>query len=126
MGSLPIKLLTEKPADAGHTTSVNPLSQKKFENLHIEGFFILDTRANKCNFVFQLKNMNFQPILLGVLGTQEIILIVIAILILFGGRKIPELMRGVGKGIREFNDAKNNVRKEIEDGSSDTTPSGTK
>ncbi|MFY7879202.1 MAG: Sec-independent protein translocase subunit TatA/TatB [Lacibacter sp.] len=70
--------------------------------------------------------MNFQPILLGVLGTQEIILIVIAILILFGGRKIPELMRGVGKGIREFNDAKNNVRKEIEDGSSDTTPSGTK
>lgn len=70
--------------------------------------------------------MNFQPILLGVLGTQEIILIVIAILILFGGRKIPELMRGVGKGIREFNDAKNNVRKEIEDGGSDTTPSGTK
>lgn len=35
---------------------------------------------------------------------------------LFGGRKIPELMRGLGKGIREFNDAKQNVRKEIEDG----------
>ncbi|MFT3845367.1 MAG: twin-arginine translocase TatA/TatE family subunit [Lacibacter sp.] len=64
--------------------------------------------------------MNFQPILLGVLGTQEIILIVIAILILFGGRKIPELMKGLGKGIREFNDAKNNVRKEIEDSSNDT------
>ena len=64
--------------------------------------------------------MNFQPILLGVLGTQEIILIVIAILILFGGRKIPELMRGVGKGIREFNDAKSNVRKEIEDSTNDT------
>ncbi|MBK8088478.1 MAG: twin-arginine translocase TatA/TatE family subunit [Lacibacter sp.] len=64
--------------------------------------------------------MNFQPILLGVLGTQEIILIVIAILILFGGRKIPELMKGLGKGIREFNDAKSNVRKEIEDSTNDT------
>jgi sec-independent protein translocase protein TatA len=35
---------------------------------------------------------------------------------LFGGKKIPELMRGLGKGMREFNDAKNNIRKEIEDG----------
>jgi sec-independent protein translocase protein TatA len=60
--------------------------------------------------------MNFQPILLGVLGTQEIIIIAIIILLLFGGRKIPELMKGLGKGIREFNDAKNNVKKEIEDG----------
>lgn len=55
-------------------------------------------------------------VLLGMIGTQEIILIVIAILILFGGRKIPELMKGVGKGIREFNDAKNNVKSEIEEG----------
>lgn len=58
----------------------------------------------------------FSSVLLGVIGTQEIILIVIAILILFGGKKIPELMRGVGKGIREFNDAKNNVKSEIEEG----------
>jgi len=55
-------------------------------------------------------------VLLGMIGTQEIILIVVAILILFGGRKIPELMKGLGKGIREFNDAKNNVKSEIEDG----------
>ena len=67
--------------------------------------------------------MNLQSVLLGVLGTQEIILIVIAILILFGGRKIPELMRGLGKGIREFNDAKSNVRKEIEDGTNESTDS---
>ncbi len=59
--------------------------------------------------------MIFQPILLGVLGTQEIIIIAIIILLMFGGRKIPELMRGLGKGIREFNDAKNTVRKEIEE-----------
>lgn len=63
--------------------------------------------------------MNLNMILLGVLGTQEIILIIIAILILFGGRKIPELMRGLGKGIREFNDAKNNVRREIEESTSE-------
>lgn len=46
----------------------------------------------------------------------EILLIAMVVLLLFGGRKIPELMRGLGKGIREFNDAKQNVRKEIEDG----------
>ena len=55
-------------------------------------------------------------ILLGVLGTQEIIIILVIILLLFGGRKIPELMRGLGKGMREFNDAKNNVKQEIEEG----------
>jgi sec-independent protein translocase protein TatA len=53
---------------------------------------------------------------MGSLGMPEIIVIIIAVLILFGGRKIPEFMRGLGKGIREFNDAKNNVRKELEDG----------
>ena len=41
------------------------------------------------------------------LGTQEIILIVVALLLLFGGKKLPELMRGAGRGIREFKDAVN-------------------
>ncbi|MVT07776.1 Sec-independent protein translocase subunit TatA/TatB [Chitinophaga tropicalis] len=50
------------------------------------------------------------------LGMTELLLIALVVLLLFGGKKIPELMRGLGKGIREFNDAKNNVRKEIEDG----------
>jgi sec-independent protein translocase protein TatA len=59
---------------------------------------------------------NLKPVLLGVLGTQEIIVILIIVLLLFGGKKIPELMRGLGKGVREFNDAKANVTKEIEDG----------
>jgi sec-independent protein translocase protein TatA len=52
-------------------------------------------------------------------GGTEWVLIVLAVLILFGGRKIPEFMRGIGKGIREFNDAKSNVKKEIEDGIND-------
>lgn len=56
-----------------------------------------------------------QPVLLGMLGTNEIIIILVIVLLLFGGRKIPELMRGLGKGVREFNDAKNNVKKEIEE-----------
>lgn len=56
---------------------------------------------------------------LGGLGTTEVIVILLVVLLLFGGRKIPELMRGLGKGIREFNDAKSNVRKEIEDGISE-------
>jgi len=47
---------------------------------------------------------------------MEWIIIILAILLLFGGKKIPELMRGIGKGIREFNDAKNNVSREIRDG----------
>lgn len=50
------------------------------------------------------------------LGTPEIIIIVIAILLLFGGKKIPELMRGLGQGVREFNAAKANVKAEIEEG----------
>ena len=45
----------------------------------------------------------------------HIILIALVVLLLFGGRKIPELMRGLGKGIREFKDAKDNVQREIED-----------
>ena len=48
-------------------------------------------------------------------GGTEWILIILAVQILFGGRKIPELMRGLGKGVREFNDAKSNVKREIEE-----------
>jgi sec-independent protein translocase protein TatA len=45
----------------------------------------------------------------------HIILILLVVLLLFGGKKIPELMRGLGRGIREFKDAKDNVAREIED-----------
>jgi sec-independent protein translocase protein TatA len=64
-----------------------------------------------------------QANLLGVLGTNEIIIILIIVLLLFGGRKIPELMRGLGKGVREFNDAKSNVKKEIEEHSNEVKTS---
>ena len=48
------------------------------------------------------------------LGAGEIIIIALVILLLFGGRKIPELMRGIGKGVRSFKDGMNEVEKEID------------
>ena len=50
------------------------------------------------------------------LGATEIILIFLVVVLLFGGKKIPELMRGLGRGIREFNSAKNSVEDEIRQG----------
>jgi sec-independent protein translocase protein TatA len=48
-------------------------------------------------------------IFIGNLGATELTLIFLVVLLMFGGNKIPELMRGLGKGIREFNNAKNSV-----------------
>ena len=50
---------------------------------------------------------------MGMPGGTELIIIVVFVLILFGGKKIPELMRGLGSGIKEFNKAKNDVTSEI-------------
>jgi len=66
--------------------------------------------------------------LLAMPGGSEWFLIIIAVLVMFGGRKIPEFMRGLGRGIREFNDAKNNVKDELEKGmneSKETKPVST-
>ena len=49
------------------------------------------------------------------LGTWEIVAIVLVILLLFGGKKIPELMRGLGKGVKSFKQGMNEVEKEIKD-----------
>ena len=63
--------------------------------------------------------------LLSMPGGSEWILIIIVVLLMFGGKKIPELMRGVGRGMREFNDAKNNVKSEIEEGMKEKDTSNT-
>jgi len=47
------------------------------------------------------------------IGTQEILLIVLVVLLFFGGKKIPELMKGLGKGVRSFKDGMNNIEKDI-------------
>jgi sec-independent protein translocase protein TatA len=54
--------------------------------------------------------------LIGLPNGPELIVILVVVLLLFGGKKIPELMRGLGRGIREFNDAKDKVREGIEEG----------
>ena len=56
---------------------------------------------------------------------QHLILILLILVLMFGGKKIPELMRGLGKGIREFNDAKNDIKKGIEEHVNDTTNTNT-
>ena len=61
--------------------------------------------------------LNLYPMLfISMPGGGEWIIILIVALLLFGGKKIPELMRGLGKGIREFNDAKTSVTRELEEG----------
>ncbi len=53
---------------------------------------------------------------LGSLGMQELIVIFLIIIVLFGAKKIPELARGLGRGIREFKDASKEIKDEIEQG----------
>lgn len=58
--------------------------------------------------------MNNLLLILGFIGTQEVIIIAIIILLLFGGKKIPELMRGIGKGVRSFKEGMDDVKNEME------------
>ena len=51
---------------------------------------------------------------LGNLGVVEIVLIALIVLLLFGGKKIPELMKGLGKGVRSFKEGMNNIENDIE------------
>ena len=60
--------------------------------------------------------MNFTLLFIGNLGGGEWLIILLALVFLFGGKKIPELVRGIGQGVREFNDAKKNVKEQIEEG----------
>lgn len=55
-------------------------------------------------------------VLLGMPGGPELIIILFVVLLLFGGRKIPELMRGIGKGVREFNTARSSLEDELQKG----------
>lgn len=51
---------------------------------------------------------------LGSIGWQEIVIIALVVLLLFGGKKIPELMRGIGSGVRSFKEGLNDVKLEVE------------
>ncbi|WP_303916501.1 twin-arginine translocase TatA/TatE family subunit [Bacteroides mediterraneensis] len=58
--------------------------------------------------------MNTTLLLMGI-GTQELLFIILILLILFGGKKIPELMKGIGKGIKSFKDGMNGVEENLKD-----------
>ena len=53
--------------------------------------------------------------LLGMIGPWQIVLIVLVVLLMFGGKKIPELMKGLGKGVKEFKDASSKPEEDSED-----------
>lgn len=55
------------------------------------------------------------PLFIGGLGMQEVLLIALVVLLFFGGKKIPELMKGLGKGVRSFKEGMNNIEKETEE-----------
>lgn len=59
--------------------------------------------------------MTMTPLFIGGIGMQEVLLIALVVLLFFGGKKIPELMKGIGKGVRSFKEGMNNVEKEIEE-----------
>lgn len=61
---------------------------------------------------------------LGNFGTGEIILIALVVLLLFGGKKIPELMKGLGKGVRSFKDGMKDLEDEIKDDTPKERPAG--
>ncbi len=70
---------------------------------------------------FEIMTLNFILGLLGGLGAPEIIIILIILLLMFGGKKIPELMKGLGRGIKDFKDASKG-----ETGNGDSGTPGTK
>lgn len=59
---------------------------------------------------------------LGIIGGQEIIVIALIVLVLFGGKKIPELMKGLGKGVKEYKKAMNGVEDEVKSAASADEP----
>ncbi len=58
-----------------------------------------------CSFTYHTMSTLPLILLLGAIGPWQIVLIVVVLLLLFGGKKIPELMRGLGQGMKEFKDA---------------------
>ena len=54
-------------------------------------------------------------ILLGIVGPWQIVLVVLVVLLMFGGKKIPELMKGLGKGISEFKKGKEEIEKDLDE-----------
>ncbi len=61
-----------------------------------------------------------QLLFIGNLGAGEIVIIALVVLLLFGGKKIPELMKGIGKGVKSFKDGMNEIEKDINENNTNT------
>jgi len=58
----------------------------------------------------------------GSLGASEVVLILAVLLLFFGAKRIPEIAKGLGRGIREFKDATNDIKRHLEEGESESVP----
>ncbi len=84
------------------------------ENLAFHSIFVVFTLPLSIYINFNLEKMMLNSILAFFnLGTGEILLVVLVVLLLFGGKKIPELMKGLGKGVKSFKQGMNEVEEEI-------------
>lgn len=68
-----------------------------------------------------MNTLTLLPLFLGNVRGWEWIIILVVILLLFGGKKIPQLMHGIGKGVRSFKDGMNGIEKEIRDDNDNNT-----
>ena len=62
-----------------------------------------------------MNTYNMTTLFIGGIGMQEVLLIALVVLLFFGGKKIPELMKGLGKGVRSFKEGMNEATKELKD-----------
>ena len=74
------------------------------------------------HLMFLIMELNNVLAFIGGLGTSEVVVILVVVLLLFGAKRIPELARGLGKGIREFKDATKEIKNDIEKAANDETP----
>jgi sec-independent protein translocase protein TatA len=70
--------------------------------------------ATRCNGTLKYLSMNSTLLFLSGVGFQEILLIGVIILVFFGAKKIPDFMKGLGKGVREFKDGIKEVQQDVE------------
>jgi sec-independent protein translocase protein TatA len=86
---------------------------------------LFQIRAENIVIFAQIHQLNLKRIIFmpSSFGAPEILIIAVVILLLFGAKRIPELARGLGQGIKEFRQASNDIKKEIEDSSRDINES---
>lgn len=73
--------------------------------------------AGRLSYLFDIQE--YVSFVFGNIGAGEIIVIALVVLLLFGGKKIPELMKGLGKGVRSFKEGMNEIEKDIQSEDSD-------